>query len=335
MNNHCDEWSSTWEGTEELVWDAAAAKLKSQEHGPKQEEHFASNTLPQHGEGDRWQRVADWAGKDSAQAVWNEIDKEGLPPRRVNPMALRTTQSPMVALRREVEEVKAELAAVNHAAEEAVRQLAAESSARHSAETAAALALEAARQLEARSSSQMALAEARAQTAEQATCALMEQHRKELDDLRQAHAAELASVADHHHKEVEAVTEATARQVRTTEEAAATAMREAESRHSALVERLAAASQRASADLLAEQQRVAAFKARMEEEVQKAAAGVAASFEVQQLQAALEKSREALRAEKKRNAKIIADLEAASEREMAERKRERAEGALKLQVTLP
>ncbi len=47
---------------------------------------------------------------------------------------------------------------------------------------------------------QMAQAEGRAQTAEHATCALMEQHRKELDDLRQAHAADLASLADHHQK---------------------------------------------------------------------------------------------------------------------------------------
>lgn len=63
-------------------------------------------------------------------------------------------------------------------------------------------------------------------------------------------------------QEVSALKEGTADVVSRCRQEAATAMQEAEARHAAEVERLAAAAQKASAELLAEQQCVAALKVR-------------------------------------------------------------------------
>lgn len=48
--------------------------------------------------------------------------------------------------------------------------------------------------------SQIAEAEERAKAAEQATCALLDQHRKQLENQRQAHAFELSSLVAQHQK---------------------------------------------------------------------------------------------------------------------------------------
>jgi hypothetical protein len=78
------------------AWTSAAAGQKPQED-VFDERNPPEGTLPLNAsdQGNRWQRVADWAGRDSAQAAQNLLQK-GLSSRRANPGSLRTTESPMV-----------------------------------------------------------------------------------------------------------------------------------------------------------------------------------------------------------------------------------------------